>query len=78
MKALFSLLILILITSCSGHDYKYRVSGKVILPDSPVIKSHNAVWYTDTLSFDGDTAYYYNSNGNRVNIYPPFDIDTLR
>jgi hypothetical protein len=78
MKTLFSILILMMITSCGGHEYKYRVSGKVILPESPVIKSNNAVWYTDTLQFDGDTAYYYNSNGNRVNIYPPFDIDTLR
>ena len=72
MKTLFSLLILMMITSCGGHDYKYRVSGTVILPESPVIKSSNAVWYTDSINFNGDTIYYFNSDGSKVKINPPY------
>jgi hypothetical protein len=78
MKTLFSLLILLAITSCESHDYKYRISGRVIMPDSTPAKLHNAVWFTDDINFDDSTLYYFNSNGSRVNIYPPFDIDTLR
>ena len=78
MKTLFSLLILLAITSCESHDYKYRISGRVIMPDSTPVKLHNAVWFTDTINFNADTLYYLNSNGSRVDIYPPFDIDTLR
>jgi hypothetical protein len=33
---------------------------------------HDAIWYTDTISFDGDTAYYFNSDGSEVRIYPPY------
>jgi hypothetical protein len=39
---------------------------------------HDAVWYTDTLGFDGDTAYYFNSDGSEVRIYPPYTIDSLK
>jgi hypothetical protein len=33
---------------------------------------HDAIWYTDTISFDGDTIYYFNSDGSEVRIYPPY------
>jgi hypothetical protein len=33
---------------------------------------HDAIWYTDTISLDGDTLYYFNSDGSEVRIYPPF------
>ena len=39
---------------------------------------HAAIQYTDTLGFDGDTAYYFNSDGSEVRIYPPYTIDTLK
>jgi len=34
----------------------------------------DAVWYTDAISFKGDTAYYINSNGSVVNILYPYKI----
>ena len=34
--------------------------------------SHPAIWYTDTISFDADTAYYFNTDGTEVRINPPY------
>jgi hypothetical protein len=34
----------------------------------------DAVWYTDTISFNGDTAYYINSNNSVVEILSPYEI----
>lgn len=61
---------LILMTGCQSREYKYKVSGEV--------KEHPAIWYTDTLSFRGDTAYYANSDGSIMIISPPYKIDTLK
>jgi hypothetical protein len=33
-----------------------------------------AIWYTDTISFKSDTAYYVNSNGSVVNVIYPYRI----
>jgi hypothetical protein len=55
-------------------EYKYRVVGSVVKNN----KKYNAVWFTNDLKFDNESAYYYNSNKTKVRIYPPFTIDTLR
>ncbi len=68
MKKLLIILVGIL-TSCRP-DYKYEIKGKVMYNDT----LRNAIWYTDTISFDGDTIYYFNSNGEQTRIYPPFII----
>jgi hypothetical protein len=34
----------------------------------------DAIWFTDTISFKGDTAYYFNSNGSVVNVIYPYRI----
>jgi hypothetical protein len=72
------LLIALLLTSCIDKQYKYKITGKVYVPTSGVNPMHNAVWYTDSLNFDGDTLYYFNSDSSEVRIIPPFKIDTLR
>ena len=33
---------------------------------------HDAIWYTDTINFDGDTIFYFNSDGSEVRIKPPY------
>jgi len=33
-----------------------------------------AIWYTDTISFKSDTAYYVNSNRSVINIIYPYKI----
>jgi len=71
------LLFILLISSCSNIDYKYEIRGKVYIPSNGTTSMHDAVWYTDTISFDGDTAYYFNSDGSEVRIYPPFTIKHL-
>ena len=72
------LLIALLLTSCIDKQCKYKITGKVYVPTSGVNPTHDAVWYTDSLNFDGDTLYYFNSDSSEVRIIPPFKIDTLR
>jgi hypothetical protein len=72
MKIIKILLISFLVFSCVEKKYKYEIKGKVYFPTSGTNPMHDAIWYTDTISFDGDVAYYFNSDGSEVRIYPPF------
>lgn len=71
MKKLMFIMLLGL-TSCSMKEYRYEIRGKVYVPTAGSNPMHDAIWYTDTISFDGDTAYYFNSDGSEVRIYPPY------
>jgi len=71
MRKLVSILVLMLLVSCV-KEYKYEIRGKVYVPTSGTNPMHDAIWYTDTISFDGDTAYYFNSDGSEVRISPPY------
>ena len=64
------LTLILLLASCTNKEYKYRIEGVVETKDG----GHPAVWYTDTISFDGDTAYYFNSDSSEVRISPPYII----
>jgi hypothetical protein len=66
------LLISLLLFSCTKKEYKYEIKGKVYVPTAGVNPMHDAIWYTDTISFDGDTLYYFNSDGSEVRIKPPY------
>ena len=71
MKKLMFIMLLGL-TSCNIKEYRYEIRGKVYVPTAGSNPMHDAIWYTDTISFDGDTAYYFNSDGSEVRIYPPY------
>ena len=66
---LFMFLLFILI-GCNKHEYKYEIRGKVNTENG----KKDAVWYSDTISFDADTVFYVNSDKSVVRIYPPFII----
>jgi hypothetical protein len=51
-------------------QYKYKIVGNVMVKNT----LRQAIWYTDTISFKSDTAYYVNSNGSVVNIIFPYKI----
>jgi hypothetical protein len=72
MKTIKILLLTLLLFSCGGKKYKYEIKGKVYVPTSGLNPMHDVIWYTDTINFDGDTIYYFNSDGSEVRIYPPF------
>ena len=73
MKALFKFTFLLLfILSCTEKKYKYEIHGKVYVSTSGINPMHDAVGFTDTISFDGDTIYYFNSDGSEVRIKPPY------
>jgi hypothetical protein len=80
MKKLSKLILLLLIlSSCIKKEYRYEIRGKVYIPTSGVNPLHDAIWFTDTISFDGDTIYYINSDGSEVRIKPPYKlIDNLK
>ena len=66
------LLISLLLFSCNKKEYRYEIKGKVYVPTSGTNPMHDAIWYTDTIGFDGDTLYYFNSDGSEVRINPPY------
>ena len=73
MKTIFKISLLLLLTfSCSKKEYRYEIHGKIYIPTSGINPVHDAIWYTDTISFDGDTIYYFNSDGSEVRIKPPY------
>ena len=71
-KLLLLLLITFIIFSCNKREYKYEIHGKIYIPTAGPHPMHNATWYTDTINFNGDTAYYFNSDGSKVTIRPPY------
>ena len=71
MKKLLLISVLSILFSCK-REYKYKIIGKVYIPSNGTTSMHDAVWYTDTIGIDGDTLYYFNSDGSEVRIYPPF------
>lgn len=69
MKKLILIVLLgLILFSCNQNKYRYKIKGDVITNKGP----HPAIWYTDTISFDEDTAYYFNSDGSEVRINPPY------
>jgi hypothetical protein len=77
MKKILFLSIITVLVSCNTREKKYEIRGKIYIPSMGPTSMHDAIWYTDTISFDGDTAYYFNSDGSEVRIYPPFIIKHL-
>jgi hypothetical protein len=72
MKTLISIVVVLILFSCNRKEYKYEIHGKVYVPTTGLNPMHDAIWYTDTISFDGDTLYYFNSDGSEVRINPPY------
>ena len=72
-KLILSLLLLTtttLIVSCTTKQkqWKYEIHGFVNTDKG----LHEAIWYTDTIDFDGESLFYHNSDGTKVTINPPF------
>lgn len=61
---------------CDGKvkDYKYAIHGSVTNKLNKY--QHPAIWYTDTFTISGDTAFYYNSDSSKVIITEPYTIYT--
>jgi hypothetical protein len=66
--------VLFAFSECARDDYKYRIIGKVNTENG----LKDAVWYTDTFSFDYDTIYYVNSDSSVVRIQQPYEIEKLK
>lgn len=70
MKYIISFSVALMLFSCKP-DYPYRIEGQVMWKDT----LRPAIWYTDTFSLAEDsTLYYFNSNGSKAVIHPPYKI----
>jgi hypothetical protein len=61
----------LLTVNCSNNkqkEWKYEIHGFVNTDKG----LHEAIWYTDTIDFDGESLFYHNSDGTKVTINPPF------
>ena len=73
-KLILSLLLLttttLIVSSCTNKQkqWKYEIHGFVNTDKG----LHEAIWYTDTIDFDGESLFYHNSDGTKVTINPPF------
>jgi hypothetical protein len=72
MKKLISIFGILILLSCKSKTYKYQINGEVYIPSAESNRRYPATWYTDTISFDSETAYYFNSDGSEVRIEPPY------
>ena len=75
-KLILSLVFLtiLIIFACNRNKYRYKIYGKIYIPAAGLHPIHDAIWYTDTLGFDGDTLSYFNSDGSKVTIRPPYTL----
>jgi hypothetical protein len=71
-KLILITLVGMILFSCNRKQYRYEIHGKIYVPTSGVNPMHDAIWYTDTINFDGDTIFYFNSDGSEVRIKPPY------
>lgn len=69
MGKIIIFIISLFLLDCS-NQYKYKIIGSVIVNDT----LRDAIWFTDTISFKGDTAYYFNSDNSKVTIEYPYKI----
>lgn len=77
MRTIYKFLILSLILiSCEKKKYKYIIEGKIYIPTSGNNPLHEKTWYADTIFYDDDVLYYFEKDGSKVLIYPPFTIYT--
>jgi len=64
---------LMFLFSCK-NEYKYEFKGYVETNQG----KKEAIWYCDTFNFEGETAYYFNSDGSIVKINPPYILKHLK
>ena len=70
MAKIIGICVTILFLFGCGKQYEYKIIGSVMVNDT----LRDAIWFTDTISFKGDTAYYFNSDNSKVTIEYPYKI----
>ena len=66
---ILALLLLILVLSCAKKEFKYKIYNPKYLD-----YNNSAIFFTDTIQFKSDTAFYINSDSSIVII----SIDSLK
>lgn len=83
------LLLTIILFSCKGKDYKYKIEGNVMVkkqkpytyvPNEDTTEyTHPAVAYTDTIhGYNEDSIWYYNSDGSKLTLLAPYKIYKIK
>lgn len=79
------LLLTIVLFSCSGKKFKYRIEGNVMakkqksytyVPNEDTCEYlQPAIAYTDTIhGYNEDSIWYYNSDGSKLTLLSPYKI----
>ena len=74
MAKIIGISVIILFLFGCGKQYEYQIIGSVMVNDT----LRKAIWFTDTISFKNDTAYYVNSDNSVVEIVSPYEIYQLK
>jgi hypothetical protein len=69
VKIIIIFILCLFLYSCV-KQYRYKIVGTIKINDT----MHEAIWYTDTIMFKGDTVYYTNSDNSIVEINSPYEI----
>jgi hypothetical protein len=72
MRNLTIFIFLLGLASCESRQHPFRIEGYVKLKNDSLAP---AIWYTDTFQLAEDSSlFYYNTNGSKAVIYPPYTI----
>ena len=89
MKMIYTILLMVgILYSCKGRDYKYEIRGKrIMLMERQVDWQEtnvneelvDVIAYTDTIhGSNADSIWYYNSNGSKMTILAPYKISKIK
>ena len=91
MKAKYlytGVLLTVMLISCKGRDYKYKIYGKKVMlmerqvdwQESNVTEELvDVIAYTDIIhGSNKDSIWYYNTDGSKLTILSPYQIDTIK
>ena len=89
MKLIKVLFLSLVIFSCNGPTFKYKIEGNVMavrhehysfVPNYDTVKTMRpAIAYTDTIhGYNEDSIWYYNSNGSKVTLLAPYKIFKIK
>jgi hypothetical protein len=72
MRKLAFILSTLIVSCAEPRQHPIKIEGFVKLKNDSLVP---AIWFTDTFQLANDsTLFYYNSNGSKAIIHPPYTI----
>ena len=76
MKHIIYIALLVVLASCNQKpEWRYRITGFINTKSG----KHEAIAYTDTIhGANRDSIWYYNTDGTKLTIVEPYEIEKLK